>query len=234
MNEPTIFIIDDDPSVRKGLTRLVSAAGMNTVTFASAREFLDSDNLDSPGCIILDVQMPEMTGPELQEELGKTSFGLPIIFLSGHGDVPTTATAMKKGAVDFLTKPVDATILLETIKISLEKDAENRRQRKISSEINAQINLLTAREFEVMTWVITGMLNKQIAGEMNISEETVKIHRGRVMRKLEIVSVVELVHLCDKIGIVSAKLARNYTTNNYKSFYPFVSYNTQVVLYLSQ
>ena len=130
MNESTIFIIDDDPSVRKGLTRLVSAAGMNTVTFASAREFLDSDNLDSPGCIILDVQMPEMTGPELQEELGKTSFGLPIIFLSGHGDVPTTATAMKKGAVDFLTKPVDATILLETIKISLEKDAENRRQKK--------------------------------------------------------------------------------------------------------
>ena len=205
MNEPTIFIIDDDPSVRKGLTRLVSAAGMNTVTFASAREFLDSDNLDSPGCIILDVQMPEMTGPELQEELGKTSFGLPIIFLSGHGDVPTTATAMKKGAVDFLTKPVDATILLETIKISLEKNAENRRQRKISSEINAQINLLTAREFEVMTLVITGMLNKQIAGEMNISEETVKIHRGRVMRKLEIISVAELVRLCEKIGISSAK-----------------------------
>ena len=205
MNEPTIFIIDDDPSVRKGLTRLVSAAGMNTETFASAREFLDSDNLDSPGCIILDVQMPEMTGPELQEELGKTSFGLPIIFLSGHGDVPTTATAMKKGAVDFLTKPVDGPILLETISISLEKDAENRRQRKISSEINAQINLLTAREFEVMTWVISGMLHKQIAGEMNISEETVKIHRGRVMHKLEIVSVAELVRLCEKICISPAK-----------------------------
>ena len=205
MNEPTIFIIDDDPSVRKGLTRLVSAAGMNTETYASAREFLDSDNLDSPGCIILDVQMPEMTGPELQEELGKTSFGLPIIFLSGHGDVPTTATAMKKGAVDFLTKPVDGPKLLETIRISLEKDAENRRQRKICSEINAQINLLTAREFEVMTWVITGMLNKQIAGEMDISEETVKIHRGRVMHKLEIVSVAELVRLCEKIGIAPAK-----------------------------
>jgi FixJ family two-component response regulator len=205
MKEPTIFIIDDDPSVRKGLTRLVTASGMNTESFASARDFLDSENLDSPGCIILDVQMPGMTGPELQEELGNTSYGLPIIFLSAHGDVPTTANAMKKGAVDFLTKPVDGPKLLETIRISLEKDTENRRQRKISSEINAQINLLTAREFEVMTWVITGMLNKQIAGEMDISEETVKIHRGRVMHKLEIVSVAELVRICEKIDIVPAK-----------------------------
>ena len=205
MSEPTIFIIDDDPSVRKGLTRLVTASGMNTESFASAREFLDSGNLDSPGCIILDVQMPGMTGPELQEELGNTSYGLPIIFLSAHGDVPTTASAMKKGAVDFLTKPVDGPQLLEAIRLSLEKDAENRRQRKISSEINTRLSSLTAREYEVMTYVITGMLNKQIAGEMNISEETVKIHRGRVMHKLEIVSVAELVRICEKIGIVPAK-----------------------------
>ena len=205
MSEPTILIIDDDPSVRKGLTRLITASGMNTESFASAREFLDSGNLDSPGCIILDVQMPGMTGPELQEELGNTSYGLPIIFLSAHGDVLTTASAMKKGAVDFLTKPVDSPKLLEAIRISLEKDAENRRQRKISSEINAQLSLLTAREFEVMTWVITGMLNKQIAGEMNISEETVKIHRGRVMRKLEIVSVAELVRLCENANIKPVK-----------------------------
>ena len=205
MSEPTIFIIDDDPSVRKGLTRLVTASGMNTESFASAREFLDSGNLDSPGCIILDVQMPGMTGPELQEELGNTSYGLPIIFLSAHGDVLTTASAMKKGAVDFLTKPVDGPKLFEAIRISLEKDAENRRQRKINSEINAQLSLLTAREFEVMTWVITGMLNKQIAGEMNISEETVKIHRGRVMRKLEIVSVAELVRLCENANIKPVK-----------------------------
>ena len=205
MSEPTIFIIDDDPSVRKGLTRLVTASGMNTESFASAREFLDSGNLDSPGCIILDVQMPGMTGPELQEELGNTSYGLPIIFLSAHGDVLTTASAMKKGAVDFLTKPVDGPKLFEAIRISLEKDAENRRQRKKSSEINAQLSLLTAREFEVMTYVITGMLNKQIASEMGISEETVKIHRGRVMRKLEIVSVAELVRLCENANIKPVK-----------------------------
>ncbi len=205
MREPTVFVVDDDPSVRKGLTRLITASGMYTESFASAREFLDSDNIDSPGCIILDVQMPGMTGPELQEELGNTSCGLPIIFLSAHGDVPLTAKAMKKGAVDFLTKPVDGPILMETIKISLEKDAENRRQRKLISEIHSQINLLTSREYEVMSYVITGMLNKQIAGEMDISEATVKIHRGRVFHKLEIVSAAELVRLCEKISIAPAK-----------------------------
>ncbi len=205
MIEPTIFIVDDDSSVRKGLTRLITASGMKTESFASARDFINSGNLDSPGCIILDVQMPEMTGPELQEELGKTSYGLPIIFLSAHGDVPTTANAIKKGAVDFLTKPVDGSKLFDAIRISLEKDTENRRQRIITSEINTKLSSLTAREYEVMTYVITGMLNKQIAGEMDISEETIKIHRGRVMKKLEIVSVAELVRLCEKANIKPAK-----------------------------
>ncbi len=205
MREPTVFVVDDDPSVRKGLTRLITASGMYTESFASAREFLDSDNIDSPGCIILDVQMPGMTGPELQEELGNTSCGLPIIFLSAHGDVPLTAKAMKKGAVDFLTKPVDGPILMEAIKISLEKDTKNRRQRKLNSEIHSQINLLTSREYEVMTYVITGILNKQIADELGISEETIKIHRRHIFHKLEIVSVAELVRLCEKIGIAPAK-----------------------------
>jgi FixJ family two-component response regulator len=208
MSEPTIFIVDDDPSVRKGLTRLIRASGLNVDAYASAREFLDSGNLDKPGCIILDVQMPGMTGPELQEELGKTSNGLPIIFLSAHGDVPITASTMKKGAVDFLTKPVDGPKLLEAIRISLEKDVENRHQRKLSSEINTQLSALTAREYEVMTYIITGMLNKQIAGEMDISEETVKIHRGRVMHKLGIVSVAGLVRLCEKANIKPVKLVQ--------------------------
>lgn len=201
MNEPTIYIIDDDSSVRRGLTRLVTASRLNTVSFASAREFLDSVNFNSPGCIILDVQMPGMTGPELQEELGNISNGLPIIFLTAHGDVPTATNAMKNGAVDFLTKPVDGPILLEAIRISLEKDTQNRRQRELSSEINTKLSSLTAREYEVMTYVITGMLNKQIAGDMDISEETIKIHRGRVMRKLGIVSVAELVRLCENANI---------------------------------
>jgi FixJ family two-component response regulator len=205
MSEQTVFIVDDDSSVRKGLARLIKVSGWNVESFASAREFLDSGNLNKPGCIILDVQMPGMTGPELQEELGKARNGLPIIFLSAHGDVPTTASTMKKGAIDFLTKPVDGPKLLEAIKISLEKDVENRRRRKLRSEVNTRLSSLTAREYEVMTYVITGMLNKQIASELEISEETVKIHRGRMMHKLGIASVAELVRLCEKTGIAPAE-----------------------------
>jgi len=205
MSEPTVFIIDDDPSARKGLTRLVRAAGMDAESFASARDFLTSDKFEGPGCIVLDVSMPDMTGPELQEELGKVEHCMPIIFLSGHGDVPTTAKAMKKGAVDFLTKPVDRDDLLGVIRVSLTKDADNRSHWEENFSINEHIKTLTPREYEIMTYVITGMLNKQIAAELFISEETVKIHRGRVMQKLEIVSVAELVHFCDNAGIAPAE-----------------------------
>jgi len=202
MIEPAVFIIDDDPSARRGLTRLVRAAGMNAESFASAKDFLASERRDGPGCIVLDVSMPEMTGPELQEELGNVEYCMPIIFLSAYGDVPTTARAMKKGAVDFLTKPVDRDELLEAIGLSLAKDAENRTQQAERSSISEHIEKLTQREYEIMTWVITGMLNKQIAAELGISEETVKVHRGRVMQKLGVVSVAELVRLCEKTGIV--------------------------------
>ena len=205
MSEPTVFIIDDDSSARKGITRLVRAAGMNAESFAAAGDFLASGRSDGPGCIVLDVRMPEMTGPELQEELGRADYCMPIIFLSAHGDVPTTARTMKKGAVDFLTKPVDKDDLLEAIRISLAKDAEKCTQRAESNFMSEHIKKLTPREYEIMTYVITGMLNKQIAFELNISEETVKIHRGRVMQKLEIVSVAELVRLCEKAGIAPAE-----------------------------
>jgi FixJ family two-component response regulator len=155
--------------------------------------------------IVLDVKMPGMTGPELQEELSKIDYCMPIIFLSAHGDVPTTAKAMKKGAVDFLTKPVDRDELLWAIRVSLAKDIEDRTKREENLSINEHIKSLTPREYEIMTYVITGMLNKQIAAELFISEETVKIHRGRMMHKLEIVSVAELVHLCEQVGIAPAK-----------------------------
>jgi len=204
MNEQTVFIVDDDSSVRKGLTRLIRAAGLNVESFASAREFLGSGNLDKPGCIILDVQMPEMTGPELQEELGKTENCLPIIFLSAHGDVPITAQAMKKGAVDFLTKPIDGIDLIKTVHISIDKNRIIRIKNQEKIAVNEKMNTLTSREHEVMTYVITGMLNKQIAGEMIISEETVKIHRRRVFQKLGIVSTPELVRLCETVGIAQA------------------------------
>ncbi len=204
MSEPTVFIIDDDSSARRGLTRLVRAAGLPAESFGSARAFLDSGSCESPGCIVLDVRMPEMTGPELQEELVLMKDCMPIVFLSGHADVPTAAQAMKKGAVDFLTKPVDRDDLLHALRASLALDRENRAARAERSELHAHLESLTPRESEVMTWVITGMLNKQIAGALEISEETVKIHRGRMMHKLGIDSVAELVRLCEKIGVAPA------------------------------
>ncbi len=205
MSEPTVFIVDDDPSARRGLTRLVRAAGLNTESFASAADFLASEQRSGPGCIVLDVQMPEMTGPELQEELAKADYSMPIVFLSAHADVPIAAGAMKKGAVDFLTKPVDGKDLLAAIEESLARDAENRAIRAETSSIQELIETLTPREHEVMTYVITGMLNKQIAGHLEISEETVKIHRARVMQKLDVVSVAELVRLCEKAGVPPAR-----------------------------
>ena len=209
MNENTVFIIDDDPSARNGITRLVNAAGLKVVPYASAEEFLESGNQDGPGCIVLDVRMPDMTVPELHEKLSKEDYCMPIIFLSAYTDVPTTVHAMKKGAVDFLAKPVDRDDLLEAINVSLAKDAENRTQRSKNAAIKEHLERLTPREYEVMTYVITGMLNKQIAGEMSISEETIKIHRSRLMHKLEIVSVAELVRLCQKAGIESARIEGN-------------------------
>ena len=202
MSEPTVFIIDDDICVRRGITRLVKAAGFEAEPFASAADFLASGKWDAPGCIVLDVRMPDITGPELQEKLyNDYEFHLPIIFLSAHGDVPTTVKTMKMGAVDFLTKPVDSDDLLEAIRKSLSIDEKSRLDREEVNIINDKVKTLTAREYEIMTYVITGMLNKQIAGELDISEETVKIHRGRVMHKLTIVSVAELVRLCERVGI---------------------------------
>ena len=201
MSTATVFIIDDDPSARRGITRMVRAAGMNVESFASARDFLNSGKSEEPGCIVLDVRMPDMTGPELQEKLGKAEYSLPIIFLSAHAEVELAAKTLKRGAVDFLTKPVDRDDLLEAIQLSLAMDAEKRAQSVELSAIQKQIDALTPREYEVMTYVITGMLNKQIAVKLGISEETVKIHRGRVMLKLEVESVAELVRLCEKAGI---------------------------------
>ena len=205
MKEQTVFIVDDDLSAREGLTYLVQAAGLTAESFASAKEFLDSGKVDGPGCIILDFRMPDMTGPELQEILAGAEYSMPIIFLSAHGDVPTTAKAMKKGAVDFLTKPVDKDDLLEAIQVSFAKDIENRNQLDESSSVKELLETLSPREYQVMTYVITGMLNKQIAAELDISEVTVKIHRGRIMKKLGVVSVAELVRLCEKVGITLGK-----------------------------
>jgi FixJ family two-component response regulator len=210
MIEPTVHVIDDDPSARRGLTRLIRAAGWRAEPFPSAADFLDSGKRDGPGCIVLDVQMPEMTGPELQEELCKSDYCMPIIFLSAHGNVPTTARTMKRGAVDFLTKPVDRGDLQDAIRAALALDAENRTKLAVRGPANEHVGNLTPREREVMRYVISGLLNKQIARELGIAEATVKLHRRHVMKKLgigsvAIGSVAELVRLCERAGVAPAE-----------------------------
>jgi FixJ family two-component response regulator len=201
VSRPTIFVIDDDASVRKSLSRLLRSAGYTIETFPSAEEFLRREHFDGVGCIVLDVQMPGLSGMDLQEELSKADYHMPIIFITGHGDIPMSVQAMKKGAVDFLTKPCDDEQLLRAVENATEKDGQGRTEYHEVQDIRRRIESLTAREHEIFRYVITGMLNKQIALELKIAEKTVKVHRGRVMEKLGANSVAELVRLAEKVGI---------------------------------
>ena len=202
---PMVFIIDDDPSARRGLSRLIQAAGMSVRAYESARDFLDQAHYDGHGCIVLDVKMPGLSGLDLQAELKKAENALPIIFVSGHSDVPIAAVAMKKGAVDFLTKPVDRDHLLKAIAESLEKDRENRKAFAVQAQVRSRFATLSPREYEVMTFVIAGILNKQIAYKLGITEDTVKVHRGRVMKRIRANSIAELVHLAELVSIKPAE-----------------------------
>jgi len=200
--ESKVFIVDDDPSVRRGVARLLRSAGFQVETFASAREFLERERFDGPACLILDVMMDGMDGLDLQQELSARGLTLPIIFITGHGDIPMSVTAIRAGAVDFLPKPFDDEALLDTVRRTIENDALKYRERARIIGIKDLLATLTPREHEIFTYVITGLLNKQIAAELGIAEKTVKVHRGRVMRKLRVVSVAELVRLAAKAGIV--------------------------------
>jgi FixJ family two-component response regulator len=202
---PTVFIIDDDASVRKSLSRLLRSAGYTTETFASAEAFLGREHFNGIGCLLLDVQMPGLTGMDLQEELNRADYHMPIIFITGHGNIPMSVEAMKKGAVDFLTKPFDDKELLQALEKAIEKDTHARAQYDEALEIHRRIELLTPRENEILRYIITGMLNKQIALKLNIAEKTVKVHRGRIMEKLCVDSVAELVRLAEKVGIKPTK-----------------------------
>ncbi len=197
----TVFIVDDDPSVRRGLSRLIRLAGMNVEAFASAVEFLRREPFHGNGCIVLDIRMPGITGPELQDALAGKEHSLPVVFLTSHGSVPASVTAMKKGAIDFLQKPVDERDLLHAIEIALARDRESRSRHAQVRELRVRLDKLTSREREVLEFVIAGLLNKQIASEMGIAEKTVKIHRGRVMKKMQVASVAELVRMCQAAGI---------------------------------
>src|SRR5216117_2607767 len=199
-----VFVIDDDASVRKGVARLLRSAGYTSEAFESASDFLARDQHPGPACLIVDVRMPGINGMDLQETLIQRRREEQLVFVTGHGDIPMCAQAMKAGAVDFLRKPFRDDELLQCVQNALIRSAEQRRRSAEQNEARRLLDLLTPREFEVMQLVITGMLNKQIAGELGTAEKTVKVHRHRVMQKLGITSVAELVRLVRKAGIASA------------------------------
>ncbi len=202
---PLVFVVDDDPSVRKSLARLVATAGCKVETFASAREFLARPLPEGPCCLVLDVRMPGLTGLALQEALATAGYRLSIVFITGYGDVPTTVKAMKGGAVDVLTKPVNDRVLLAAIERALSRARQRWQEHAKITEIQDRVKTLTPRETEVFALVVTGMLNKQIASDLGVSEKMVKVHRGRVMQKMRAGSLAELVRLADQGGVIAAK-----------------------------
>ena len=197
----TVFVIDDDEQVRTSLSRLLRSAGWQVEVFASAQAFEDRLPYDGVGCVLLDVQMPGMSGPELQRQMLATGVSLPIVYLTGHADVPMSINAMKNGAMDILLKPAEDEIVLNAIGAAISKHESINAQDMKRSEIEARVARLSAREREVMECVIAGRLNKQIAGDLGITEKTVKAHRARVMEKLELRSVATLVRMCELVGI---------------------------------
>jgi FixJ family two-component response regulator len=199
---PLVFVVDDNPSVRKSLSRLLGSAGYAVETFASAREFLARAPSAGPCCLVLDVRMPGLTGIEMQEALAAAGRQVSIVFVTGHVDVRASVKAMRAGAVDLLTKPIDQEELLAAIARAVTKDTARRSEAARIAEIRQRLATLTARETQVFALVVTGMLNKQIAGELGIGEKTIKVHRGRVMEKMRATSVAELVRLADALGVI--------------------------------
>jgi RNA polymerase sigma factor (sigma-70 family) len=198
---PTVFVIDDDASVRKSLARLLRSEGFAVEALESADEFLARYLRERPGCIVLDFQMPGLDGLELQSRLKEVDCELPVVFISGHGDVPCSVRAMKEGAVDFLTKPFEDEQLLAAVRRALERDRTQRAMRREREDVDGRLALLTPREREVFRHIVLGMLNKEVAEQMGISEKTVKVHRARVMEKMEADSLAELVRLAGKLGM---------------------------------
>ena len=196
-----ILLVDDDPSVRRALARLLGAAGYKVEVFSSAEEFLERRIENEDACLVLDVRMPGLDGMQLQRRLTEEDTSIPIIFITGHGDIPMSVRAMKAGAVDFLAKPFESDALLAAVESAISRGHEEQKLRRERKAIQRLVESLTTREHEVMLYVITGMLNKQIAFQLGISEKTIKVHRARVMEKMRAGSVAELVRLTEKAGL---------------------------------
>jgi FixJ family two-component response regulator len=199
--EPTVFVVDDDPSVRRSTERLVRSIGFNVQTFATAKEFTERARVESPSCLVLDVQLPGPSGLDLQRELVRAGVRIPIIFITGRGSIPMSVRAMKEGAVEFLTKPTRSRDLLAAIRAAIERDRASHQARRELDALRERYARLTGREREVMALVVAGRLNKQIAGELSTSERTVKFHRAHIMEKMEADSVAELVRMAGQLGL---------------------------------
>lgn len=200
---PMVFIVDDDKSVRKSLMRLIKSIDLQSQSFSSAQEYLDSPSYDGPACLVADVRMPGLSGLDLQEKLLETGRDLPTIFITGHGDIPMSVQAMKKGAVDFLTKPYNDQNILDAIQQAVKKGVKEKAASDKLKIIQNRFKLLTPREKEVCSLVVRGMFNKQVAYDMNISEKTVKVHRARVMEKMKADSLADLVRMAERLKISS-------------------------------
>jgi FixJ family two-component response regulator len=204
--EAIVFVVDDDQEVRISTARLLQSADLSVETFGSAQEFLSSPRRDGPACLVLDVRLPGVSGLDLQRALTEADIRIPIIFITGHGDIPMSVQAMKAGAVEFLTKPFRDQDLLDAIEEAIERDRAARRQRAELAGLRGRYAQLTPRERDVMAQVVAGLLNKQIAAELGTSEQTVKVHRYHVMHKMQAESLADLVRMAEKLGIPHTKL----------------------------